>query len=105
MQKPKTTKPCIVFFFPMRVWAALPFDSFACSFGYKLVATRLTRLRGNLPIAHFVNLLVAATDIKTLLNNSTFVVLFVILNREDVLTFNLLNKWRGAYAFCAVKPR
>ena len=89
----------------MRVWAALPFDSFACSFGYKLVATRLTRLRRNLPITHFVNLLVAATDIKTLLNNSTFVVLFVILNREDVLTFNLLNKWRGAYAFCAVKPR
>ena len=99
MQKPKTTKPCIVFFFPMRVWAALPFDSFACSFGYKLVATRLTRLRRNLPIAHFVNLLVAATDIKSLLNNSTFVALFVILNREDVLTFNILINGEGFMTF------
>ena len=83
----------------MRVWAALPFDSFASSFGYKLVATRLTRLRGNLPIAHFVNLLVAATDIKSLLNNSTFVALFVILNREDVLTFNLLINGEGFMPF------
>ena len=99
MQKPKTTKPCNVFFFPMRVWAALPFDSFACSFGYKLVATRLTRLRRNLPIAHFVNLLVAATDIKSLLNNSTFVALFVVLNREDVLTFNILINGEGFMPF------
>ena len=83
----------------MRVWAALPFDSFACSFGYKLVDTRLTRLRSNLPIAHFVNLLVAATDIKSLLNNSTFVALFVILNREDVLTFNLLINGEGFMPF------
>ena len=85
MQKPKTTKPCNVFFFPMRVWAALPFDSFACSFGYKLVATRLTRLRRNLPIAHFVNLLVVATSVKTLLNYSTFMALFIILNCHRVI--------------------
>ena len=83
----------------MRVWAALPFDSFACSFGYKLVATRLTRLRISLPITHFVNLLVAATDIRTLLNNSAFVALFVVLNREDVLTFNVPVNGEGFMPF------
>ena len=66
---------------------------------YKLKANRLTHLRISLPIIRFVNLLVAATDIKSLLNNSTFVALFVVLNREDVLTFNLLINGEGFMPF------
>ena len=66
---------------------------------YKLEANRLTRLRISLSIIRFVNLLVAATDIKTLLNNSAFVALFVVLNREDVLTFNVPVNGEGFMPF------
>gem|GEM_PF-5803864 len=63
----------------------LLFANFASMYVYKLKANRLTRLRISLPIIRFVNLLVVATSVKTLLNYSTFMALFVIFNCHRVI--------------------
>ena len=58
---------------------------------YKLKANRLTHLRISLPIIRFVNLLVAATSVKTLLNYSTFMALFVIFTATGLSFETLIN--------------